>query len=300
MTASKIQSMASVIGGLVTQERRRAQETRFAWPLHQNPSPDACIPPAQCWRSVSKRTLTQQVAWSAQFALLPLAAKPVYEQGLDALELPYIPLTDPKATSTSEIAPFYDNNNPDERGSIDNLVLIGLRASITFAYGGKQDVAAGPFRRSNEWAKAYPEFLGHYLNFRLTHTSGRRDPWVFDTPLRYIDRPDQGFLATPPLIWNTRDTSAYWVSRPPDGGGSPLNRPVLQQGPGGDNVAIPVTATVDVEGLFVPDPARCGADWPGLWCPPQAIRGHRDFDPDFMRHRRAKLDQLAATLDSFR
>lgn len=290
VNGTNITEMAGIIGGLVTQQAAKGPtKGRPAWPLYDNPAPDVAIPPAHCWRSVGKRTLSHPIGWSAIAGLIPFGGKVPYVGVIEPMGLPDLPLTDLNTTLTRQIAPFWDNDSATDRGAIEDMVLIGIRARMVLAMAGKQETIGGVFRRSNEWARALPQFMGHYLSFRTTHTAGRRDPWINDTPLAYIDRLDQAFISVPPLIWNTRDTTAEWVTRVPDFNSSATPTPTLSQIAGGDPVVIPATGSLFVEGLFVPDPDRCPDNWPGLWCPPQAIRGHRLFDPDFYARRRKRL-----------
>lgn len=286
--AARLIELAGVLPGLVTQIKRRQELTRYAWPLSDNPSADASIPPAHCWRSVSQRTLSHPIAWLGDFTVDD--GVNIYQNVLDGLELPYLPLTDPTTTDPDQIVNFYDNDAPSERGGIAGMVLIGLRARMVVANCGLRTDPSVKTHEENAWTTAVPAFARHYLAFRLTHVADRRTPWVSDTLWAYMDRPSRAFVTVPPLIWNRRNTRAELVNRAPDFGGTPPGTPGPTLGLSQPVVPHQGSASVLIEGLFVPDPDRCPNIWPGLWCPPQAIRGHQKFDPDYYAARRAKID----------
>ncbi len=292
--ASKLIDLATVMPGLIAQAKRRQEMTSYAWPLSDNPSPDGAIPPAHCWRSVSQRTLSHPLAWLGTFTVDD--GINIYQGAMQGLELPSLELVDPNTTDTDQIVNFYDNDSDDERGAIEGMVLIGLRGRLVVANCGLTTDPQGPSppppvtRRENAWTQAIPDFAKHYLAFRLTHVADRRAPWVSDTLWAYMDRPSRGFVAVPPLIWNRRNVRGELVNRVPDFGGTPPGTPGPTLGLTTSFEAHQATISAVIEGLFVPDPEHCPNEWPGLWCPPQAIRGHRLYDPDYYALRRQKID----------
>ena len=291
-------NIAGYLSGLLVEAEREIELTRYAWPLFDDPSPGKAIPPAQCWRTVSQRTLSHPIAWLGA-PLIPAPGGNPYVATMQALELPSEALVDRNSTDTDQIVQFYDNNSDTERGRIEGLVLIGIRAHMVVAQAGFEDIFSGPSRRNNAWSRAIPAFAEHYLSFRITHTVGRTDPWVNDTPMIYIARPDRHFVTVPPLIWSARNVHAEWINRVPDFQPSGDESPTLAV-LSANVIDYPATASLLVEGLFVPDPDICPDLWPGMWCPPQAIRGHRQYDPEYYKVRRQKLAQVTSILNNAR
>ena len=285
----RLEDVQGLLGGLVTQHIRRRELAYYDWSrLVNQPLPiDRCIPPAHCWRSVSKRTLSAPVTFLSNtlFAFFGVGSAPFYGYtggGAGTLSPPASAFNAPALANA-----FWDNNvnTSQERGRVDGLVLIGLRARVTLALWFRRVPAPAPPAigqwRANSTTAALRRYLADYTTLRIRPRADDGDPWIEDIPLSYLERPDGRFVAVPPLLWTGRSAVATLQGRAADFGARAGGIPDVRSGVA--DLFSNTQAELLIEGLWIQPPDKCGTEWPGAYCPVEVIGNHPQYDPDFCR-----------------
>lgn len=176
---------------------------------------------------------------------------------------------------------FYDDDERADRARIDGLVFYGLRATVSCVVAG--DLA------TDAPQQAYGDFICQYvkdsLEIRYYADGDARAPIVHNTALAFFARPEGGFLPTPPAAWINNNPYFELVTNDPIAeayGNEAAKLTDYRQNPfpliGGVypvfDTSVNVALTIQIEGLWAPDPSKAGKDWPGSFMPIANIAGY--------------------------
>jgi hypothetical protein len=256
-----IQQMKGAISGLIP------GGTPGVVSLQQGDYPDAegCCTPAHCMRTVSQRSLNTSTRFSSDLvAYAPgtpggLLTSLISDPALGAL---------PGIDLEPDSFVFNNANVQDERSRINNLVLIGIRATIQVQVLDASPVAAGAIDLCS-YGSYLEDLISRHLFLSIYHMADRKDPWVDQTSIGYFMRHGK-FFPVPPLKWIDRDPAMALSLKEIEFGNDPgaaTGIPFVDSPPRSLNAKL----NIDVDALYIPDPDACGPYWPGTLCPKEAV-----------------------------
>jgi hypothetical protein len=256
-----VTKLHGLLGGLIEQtEQSPVISLQSGW-AETGRAPGSCenaIVPTHCLRTVSQRSLSTPNTFLSLQNHIPAGVN-VFDALITNAVTGALP-----GVALGGTAPIIFNsaNIQAQRQRVDELVLIGARAKVSLQLQAGDGGPVVPFNQGN-YKEAVEDFIRQYVVFRIYHTADQNEPWVSDTPLKYVDRPDGEFLAMPPVLWKDRDPRMELDVRVADFGAGAGQLPVLS------NTAVDLDAqcTILFETLWIPSPDHCGNYGPGSMCP---------------------------------
>lgn len=253
--------LTGLIGGLVNLTEQPpivGLQSGYAETGRESGSCENAIVPTHCLRTVSQRSLSTPNTFLSEQVHIAAGAD-VFAALVTSGATGALP-----GVGTGGTAPIVFNNADvqAERQRIDELVLIGARAKISVHLQAGQGGALDSFNQG-QYANNVRDFIRSYVVFRVFHTADANEPWISDTDLWYLDRPDGEFLAMPPVLWKDRDPKMELDVRVADFGAAAGALPTLSV----TGVDLDAQLSILFETLWIPSPDYCGNYWPGSFCP---------------------------------
>jgi hypothetical protein len=252
--------VTGLVGGLVNLlEQPPTVGLQSGW-AETGRAPGSCenaIVPTHCMRTVSQRSLsTPNTFMSSQVHIA--AGADVFDALVTNAGTGALP-----GVGSGGTAPIVFNSADiqAQRQRVDELVLIGARAK--FAVHLQAGTGGVTPYNQGQYSNNVRDFLRAFIVFRIFHTADVNEPWVSDTDLWYLDRPDGEFLAMPPVLWKDRDPKMELDVRVADFGAGAGQLPELSV----TGVDLDAQLTIIFETLWIPSPDYCGNYWPGSFCP---------------------------------
>lgn len=225
----------------------------------------ACVVPTHCFRSVSQRSLNVTTRFASQrVSVVPGAPGGILTALISDPATGAVPGVD----LVNDSFVFNDANVQNQRGRINDLVLLALRATVQVEVLDASALAAGNIDLC-AFGKYLERMVGRNLYISLFHMADRKDPWMDKTNLGYFMR-DGKFWPVPPLKWINRDPAMALSLRALDFGNDPgagAGVPLVDS----SVRTLDVKLDLDIEAIYIPDPKACGSYWPGTICPKETI-----------------------------
>lgn len=265
-----VNKLTSLVGGLIEQRRQPPIVGLQSGYQETGMTPRACenaVVPNHCMRTVSQRSMSAPVNFLGLTAHVAAGGNVFVAAVTD----PATGLLNGVGLGGTAPKIFHNANVQVERQRVDELVLWGGRAKVSV------QVVAGvggttPFN-VGEFVSTLKDFIRSYVVFRVFHTSDVGEPWISDTPIFYVDRPDGEFVPFPPVLWKDRDPKMELDVRVADFGAAAGQLPELSV----TGIDLDVQASILFETLWQPDPEQCGNYWPGLSCPKNRVANTKGY-----------------------
>ncbi len=250
------------VGGLVADPRMGRMTTLQEGRMGPGDA-QCCASLTSCMRSVSQRSLSEQVRFSSEQSTVTAGTNILTL--ISSLTLGAVPGIGLERDSFV----FNDSNVNPERARIEDLVLLATRAKIRVWAVDAEPIAAGAIN-VGDLANELEDIIGDTIHLSLFHTSDDADPWMDQTPLSYFRNDNEDFLPVPPLKWWGRDPRMALSTRAIEFGedpsidtGIPLYVSSVRD--------IDFKLDISIESIWIPDPDICGDFWPGMICPREHV-----------------------------